>query len=56
MATPNRFFRMVFQKKNTKSTSSGDAYVKNAGPQNGDSTGDREGQARIQIGENAAFD
>ena len=30
--------------------------MKNAGPQNGDSTGDCEGQARIQIGENVAFD
>ena len=26
------------------------------GPQNGDSTGDCEGQARIQIGKNVAFD
>ena len=31
-------------------------HVKNAGPQNGDSAGDCEGQARIQIGENVAFD
>ena len=30
--------------------------LKNAGPQNGDSTGDCEGQARIQIEENVAFD
>ena len=29
---------------------------KRAGPQNGDSTGDCEGQARIQIRENVAFD
>ena len=30
--------------------------MKNAGQQNGDSAGDCEGQARIQIGENVAFD
>ena len=30
--------------------------MKNAGPQNGDFTGDREGQARIQIGKIVAFD
>ena len=53
------FFKMVFQnnKKSESRPSSGDAYVvKNAGPQNGDSTGDCEGQARIQFGENVAFD
>ena len=30
--------------------------LKNAGPQNGDSTGDCEGQAQIQFGENVVFD
>ena len=30
--------------------------MKNTGPQNGDSTGDCEGQARIQVVENVAFD
>ena len=32
------------------------SHVKNAGPQNGDSTRDGERQGRIQIGENVAFD
>ena len=30
--------------------------MKNTSPQNGDLAGDCEGQARIQIGENVAFD
>ena len=58
MATPNRFLKngFFFFFKSESRPSSGDARVKRAGPQNGDSTGDYEGQARIQIGENVAFD
>ena len=60
MATPNRFFLNGFPITHKKKTSLahrvGAHVMKNAGPQNGDSTRDCEGQARIQIGENLAFD
>ena len=61
MATPNRFFLKWFSNTKTKkkkrvSPIKWGRTSKNAGPQNGDSTGDCEGQARIQIGENVAFD
>ena len=60
MATPNRFLNGFPTKKKKKKTSLahrvGTHVMKNAGPQNGDSVGDREGQARIQNGENVAFD
>ena len=50
---------MVFQQHNQKASLAHRVrthVVKNAGPQNGDSTGDCEGQARIEFGENVAFD
>ena len=50
---------MVLQHNNQKASLAnrvGTRRRKNAGPQNGDSTRDCEGQARIQIGENVAFD
>ena len=61
MATPNRFSLKWFSNDNNTESesrpSSGDARtLKSAGPQTGDSAGDCEGQARIQIGENVAFD
>ena len=58
MATPNRFFLNGFLTTTSKSESHNRVgrTLENAGPQNGDSTGDCEGQARIQIGENVAFD
>ena len=57
MATPNRFLNgFPTTQKSESHSSSGDARVKRAGPENGDSIGDCEGQVRIQIGENVAFD
>ena len=60
MATPNRFlngFPTNTTKKKSLAHSSGKRIIaKMRGPQNGDSTGDCEGQARIQFGENVAFD
>ena len=53
------FFLNGFPTKSKKASLAhrvGTRRMKSAGPQNGDSIGDREGQARIQIGENAAFD
>ena len=48
---------MVFQQhKKRVSPIEWGRTLKSAGPQNGDSIGDCEGQARIQIGENVAFD
>ena len=57
MATPNRFLNgFPIKKKTSLAHRVGTHVMKNAGPQNGDSAGDCEGQARIQIGENVAFD
>ena len=56
MATPNLFFNGFFQHTKSESRHRVGTHMKNAGPQNGDSTGECEGQARIQIGENVAFD
>ena len=56
MATPNRFFNGFPTIQKASLTIQVGTHVKNAGPQNGDSVGDYEGQARIQIGENVAFD
>ena len=57
MATPNRFFKWFSNKQKSESRPfEWGRTLKNAGPQNGDSIGDCEGQARIQIGENVAFD
>ena len=57
MATPNRFLNGFSTKKKSESRPfEWGRTLKNAGPQNGDSVGDYEGQAQIQIGENAAFD
>ena len=58
MATPNRFFLNGFPTKTKKQVSPIEwgRMLKNAGPQNSDSTGEGEGQARIQIGEDVAFD
>ena len=58
MATPNRFFKWFSNYKHQKASLAHrvGTHAFNAGPQNGDSTGDCEGQARIQFGENVAFD
>ena len=56
MATPNRFLNGFPTTQKASLAHRVRMHVKNAGPQNGDSAGDCEGQARIQIGENVAFD
>ena len=56
MATPNRSFLNGFSTTKSQSRHRVGTHLKRAGPQNGDSAGDLEGQAQIQIGENVAFD
>ena len=56
MATPNRFLNGFPTTEKASLAHRVGTHVKNVGPQNGDSIGDYEDQARIQIGENVAFD
>ena len=56
MATPNRFLKWFSNNTKSESRRRVGTHMKNVGLQNGDSAREYEGQARIQIGENVAFD